>query len=75
MALLPEHIVVLALMAAVGGGITVIVTDAVCGWLQAGVAFDAMLTRVIIVVDKYVPVNVAVPEAFSTIVWFGLLPT
>lgn len=66
----PEQIVVLAAMVTVGGGITVMVTVPVAGWLHPGVPVLVTLTRLKVVVAVYVLVTVAVPAASSTMVWF-----
>jgi hypothetical protein len=63
------QIVTLLEIDTVGGGITVIVIDALCGCIQLGVPDDETLTSVKIVVDVYVLVNVAIPALFKTIVW------
>lgn len=69
-ALLPEHTVEeVAEMVTVGGGMTVMVTEPVCGWLQDGVPVVATLTKLKVVVVVYVLVMVAVPDASKTIVW------
>jgi hypothetical protein len=57
-------------IATVGGGITVITTEPLCGWLQPGVPVVATLTRVKVVVEVNVLVRVALPEALSIMVWF-----
>jgi hypothetical protein len=73
-ALPPEQIVALPEIVTVGGGITVMVTDPVVGCEQLGAPEVATLTSVIVVVEEYVLVNVADPDAFSVIVWFGFDP-
>jgi hypothetical protein len=70
----PEQTVALAEMVTFGGGITVIVTVPVIGWLQLGVPADATLTSVKVVVAVYVPVTAAVPEPFKTTVWLPGVP-
>jgi hypothetical protein len=50
-ALPPEQTVVLEAIVTVGGGITVMVTVPLAGWLQLGVPDVAMLTNVNTVVD------------------------
>jgi hypothetical protein len=64
----------LAEIVTVGGGITVITTVPVVGWLQLGVPADATLTNVKVVFAVYVPAIVAVPYAFKTIVWLPGVP-
>lgn len=68
----PEQIVTFPEMAAVGGGNTVMVTEPVAGALQLGVPDVAMPTSVKVVLAVYVPVMVAVPAAFKTMVWLPL---
>lgn len=68
----PEQIVTLPDTEAVGGGNTVMVTEPVAGALQLGVPDVAMPTSVKVVLAVYVPVMVAVPAAFRTIVWLPL---
>ena len=69
---LPEQTVeAVAEIVTVGNGTTVTVIDPACGWLQLGVPEVATLTKVNVVEVVYVLVIVAVPAAFSTIVWFG----
>ena len=43
----------------------------VCGLVQLGVPELATLTMLTVVLVVYVPVMVAVPEAFSVTVWFA----
>lgn len=56
----------------VGGGVTVIVTEPVAGALQLGVPEVATLTSVKVVVEVKFCVIVAVPAAFSVMVWLPL---
>ena len=55
----------------VGGGTTVITTLPLWAWLQLGVPVVAILTKAKVVVDVYVLVTLAVPEAFKVIVWLA----
>ncbi len=51
-----------------GGGITVIVTDPVCGFVQEGVPEEVMFTRLNTVVAEYVLVIDATPALLRLIV-------
>ena len=55
------------------GSRTVKVTDCVNALVQLGKPAVFTLTRVTVVFTVYVPTTVAVPEAFSTTVWFAPL--
>jgi hypothetical protein len=61
-------------METVGSGNTVMVTEPLNGCVQLGVPALETLTSAMTVVDAYVPEIVAVPDAFSVTVWFGLTP-
>lgn len=67
----PEHIVALAEIVSVGGGMTVITTEPATGCEQLGVPLEETDTKAKVVVAVYVLVTVAVPEALSTMVWSG----
>ena len=56
---------------AVGSGNIVSVVLLVCGLVQLGVPELATLTMLIVVLVVYVPLMVAVPEAFKVTVWFA----
>lgn len=67
----PEQTVAVPDMVATGNGWTVTVTLPVNGCVQIGAVVVATLTSVMVVFDVYVLVSVAVPEAFSAMVWFA----
>jgi hypothetical protein len=55
------------------GSITVKVTDCVSGFVQLGEPAVVILTRVTVVFAVKVPTKVAVPDAFSSMVWLAPL--
>ena len=59
---------------ATGGGVTVMVTVPVCGWLHAGVPVVETLTSIYVVVAETGAEIEAVPEPSKTIVWFPGAP-
>lgn len=67
----PEQMVALPLMEAVGAGSTVMVEFPVSGREQVGVPEVATLIRLMVVFAAYVPVSVAVPDAFKVMVCAG----
>ena len=69
--LLAQMVVGLTDKLAVGNGNTVSVVLLVCGLIQLGVPALATLTMLIVVLVVYVPLIVAVPEAFNVTVWFA----
>ncbi len=68
--LLAQMVVGLTDTLAVGSGNIVRVVLLVCGLVQLGVPALATLIMLIVVLAVYVPLMVAVPEAFSVTVWF-----
>jgi hypothetical protein len=68
--LLAQIVVGLTATLAVGSGNTLSVVLLVCGLIQLGVPALATLTMLMVVLVVYVPLMVAVPEAFSVTVWF-----
>ena len=66
-----EQIVVGLKLALAVGSITVKVTVSVSALVQLGIPAVVTLTKVTVVLTVYVPGTVAVPVAFSTMVWLA----